>query len=115
MPWINTRAEYVARALLNTWVSRQGVPSQVHSDRGGNVETAEILKALYKMLEITKTANYSYRPQTDGMAERMVGTLKNIFWKFCQQNPHNWINCLDQVLFGYHTSCHAATGFSLIS
>ena len=112
IPLRSTQAEYVARALLNCWVSRQGCPSQLHSDRGGNVETAEILKALYKMLEITKTANVAYRPQTDGTAERMVGTLKTMLWKYCQENPRNWTNCLDQVLFAYRTAVHSSTGFS---
>ena len=108
----STQAEYVARSLLNCWISRQGCPSQLHSDRGGNVETAEILKSLYKMLGITKTANVAYRPQTDGTAERMVGTLKTMLWKYCQENPRNWANCLDQVLFAYRTSVHSATGFA---
>ena len=74
IPLRSTQAEYVARALLNTWVSRQGVMDQLHTDRGSNVDGAHILKALYKMLGITKTANFAYRPQTDGTAERMVGT-----------------------------------------
>ena len=112
IPLRSTQAEYVARALLNCWISRQGCPSQLHSDRGGNVETAEILKALYKMLDITKTANIAYRPQTDGTAERMVGTLKGMLWKYCQENPRNWANCLEQVLFAYRTAVHSATGFS---
>ena len=112
IPLRSTKTEYIARALLNTWVSRQGIMDQLHSDRGGNVDSAHILQALYKMLGIHKTANIAYRPQTDGTAERMVGTLKGMLWKYCQSNPHNWVNCLDQVLFAYRTSVHSATGFS---
>ena len=112
IPSRSTRAEYVARALLNIWVSRQGVMDHLHSDRGANVDSALILKALYKMLGIYKTANVSYSPQTDGMAERMVETLKGMLWKYCQENPHTLINCLDQVLFAYRTCVHSSTGFS---
>ena len=112
IPLRSTKVEYIARALLNTWVSRQGVMEQLHSDRGANVDSARILQALYKMLGIHKTANIAYRPQTDGAAERMVGTLKGMLWKYCQSNPHNWVNCLDQVLFAYRTSVHSTTGFS---
>ena len=108
----STQAEYVARAMLNCWISRQCYPSQLHSDRGGNVETAEILKALHKMMGITKTANIAYRPQTDGTAERMVGTLKGMPWKYSQENPRNWANSLDQVLLAYRTGLYSATGFS---
>ena len=78
IPLRSTKSEYIARAFLNTWVSRQSIPSQLHTDRGGNVETAEILKALYKMLNIEKTANIAHRPQTDGTAERAIGSLKNM-------------------------------------
>ena len=95
----STQAEYVARVLLNCWISRQGCPSQFQSDRGGNVETVGILKAL----GITKTANiaYTYRPQTDSTV-----------WKYSQEIPRNWANSLDQVLFAYRTALHSATGFS---
>ena len=59
IPLRNTSAETVARAILNTWVSRQGVMSQLHSDRGGNVDTAHILQALYRILGIDKTSNFA--------------------------------------------------------
>ena len=71
IPLQSTQAEYVARAILNTWISRQGVMDRLHTDKGANVDSAVILKALYKMLGISKSANFAYRPQTDGMAERI--------------------------------------------
>ena len=108
----DTKTEVIARAFLNTWVSRQGVPSQVHSDRDGNLDTAKLIKAVYALLDITKSRNCSYRPQTDGHAERAISTVKNLLWKYCQENPTNWVNCLDQVLFAYRTSVHSTSGFS---
>ena len=108
----STKVEWVAKAFVDIWICRQGIPTQVHSDRGGNVETSEIIQNVYKLLGIRKTANLSYRPQTDGAVERLIRTLKNIIWKFCQKNPKNWINCLQQIMFAYRTSVHASTGFS---
>ena len=108
----DTKAVYVARAFLNTWVSRQSVPCQLMSDRGGNVDTAKIIKEVNKMLNITKTHNYSYRPQTNAIAERVIGTIKNMLWKFCQENPKDWVTLLDQVMFAYRTSVHSTTGYS---
>ena len=63
-------------------------------------------------MSITKTANIAQRPQTDGTAERMVGTLKGMIWKCSHENPQNWANSLDQVLFTYRTALHSATGFA---
>ena len=112
IPLRDTKVEHVAKAFVNVWCCRQGLPSQVHTDRGGNVDTAELIKAVYDMLKITKSSTTSYRPQSDGGVERLNKSIKNILWKFCQKNPKDWIDCLDQVMFAYRTSVHSATGFS---
>lgn len=108
----STTVEVVAKAFVDTWVCRHGVPIQVHTDRGGNLETADLIKAVYKHLGIVKTANQSYRPQTDGCVERMNKTIKTMLWKYCQNNPKAWVDSLDQVMFAYRTSVHSSTGFS---
>ena len=108
----DTKAETIARVFLNTWIARQGVPCQLHSDRGGNVDTAKILQEVVRMLNVTKTRNYAYRPQTNAHAERVIGTIKNMLWKFCQENPKNWVTLLDQVMFAYRTAEHSSTGYS---
>ena len=112
IPLRDTKVEHVAKAFVNIWCCRQGLPSQVHTDRGGNVDTADLIKAVYDMLKITKTSNTAHRPQTDGGVERLNRTIKNMLWKFCQKNPKDWVDCLDQVMFAYRTSVHSATGFS---
>ena len=112
VPLRDTKAETIARIFLNTWISRQGIPCILHSDRGGNVDSATILGETMKMLNITKTRNFSYRPQSNGVVERLIGTIKNMLWKFCQENPKDWINLLDQVMFAYRTSIHTSTGHS---
>ena len=112
IPLTSTKVEHIARAFLNTWICRQSVPSQLHSDRGANLATGKIIQEVYKMLSITKTMNCSYRPQTDGHVERVIGTLKNLLWKYCQENPTNWLNCLNQVMFAYRTTIHSTTGYS---
>ena len=112
IPLRDTKAEYVAKQFLNVWVSRQSLPSIVMTDRGGNVDTAHILKVVYELLQIDKHSTLSYRPQSDGQVERLNQTIKNMLWKYCQENPRNWIACLDQVMFAYRTSVHSATGYS---
>ena len=112
IPLRDTKAETVARAILNVWCSRQSIMCQIHSDRGGNVDTAKIIKEVIKLLNVTKTHNCSYRPQTNAQAERVIGTIKNMLWKFCQENPKKWITLLDQVMFAYRTAVHSGTGYS---
>ena len=112
IPLRDTKVEHVAKAFVNVWCCRQGLPAQVHTDRGGNVDTADLVKAVYDILKIDKTSTTSYRPQSDGGVERLNKSIKNMLWKFCQKNPKDWIDCLDQVMFAYRTSVHSATGFS---
>ena len=108
----DTKVEYIAKAFVNRWCCHQGLPSKLHTDRGSNLDSAGLIKAVYDMLNITKTANTSYRPQTDGGVERLNRSIKNMLWKFCQENPKSWVDCLDQVMFAYRTSVHCMTGFS---
>ena len=112
IPLRDTKAETIARVFLTDWCTRQGLCHQLHSDKAGNLHTGNILRALYKMLNIFKTANIAYRPQTDGTAERMIGTLKSALWKYCQENPRDWISRLDLIVWGYRSSVHASTGHS---
>ena len=60
---------------------------------------------------IEKTATTAYRAQSNGGVQRFNGTLKGLLWAYCQDNPKNWFNCLDQVLFAYRTTVHSATGY----
>ena len=112
IPLRSTNVEVVAKAFVNTWVCRQGVPTQVHSDRGGNLDTAHFIQAVYRILGIEKTRNTAHRPQTDGGVERLNKTVKNMLWKFCQRKPKFWVECLDQVMFAYRTSVSSSTSFS---
>lgn len=112
VPLRNTKVDTIARAVLNQYISRHGIPTAIHSDRGGNVHTADLIQALYKLMGIEKTATTAYRPQSNGGVERFNGTLKGLLWAYCQENPKNWLNCLDQVMFAYRTTVHSATGYS---
>ena len=107
-----TKVETIARVILNQYISRHGIPTAIHSDRGGQLHTADLIQAVYKLMGIEKTATTAYRPQSNGGCERFNGTLKGLLWAYCQANPKNWLNCLDQVLFAYRTSVHSATGYS---
>lgn len=112
IPLRSTTVDVVARAVLNHYISRHGIPTAIHSDRGGSVHTADLIQALYKLMGIEKTVTTAYRPQSNGGVERFNGTLKGLLWSYCQENPRNWLACLDQVLFAYRTTVHSSTGYS---
>ena len=112
IPLRSTKVENIAKAILNTYISRYSVPTVIFSDRGGNVETAHVIKALYKLMGITKEATTSYRPSEDGGVERLNSTIKNLLWNYAQSDPRDWYDSLDQVLFAYRSAIHSSTGYS---
>ena len=80
IPLRSTTVDVVALAvlLLSKYISRHDIPTALHSDRGGSVHTADLIKALYKLMGIKKTVTTSYRPQSNGGCDRFNGTLKEL-------------------------------------
>ena len=111
VPLQDTKSATIARAFLDNWIARHGVPIQCHSDRGPNF-TAEIMNIVHKLMGIHRTFTCAYRPQSDGAAEAAVKIIKNLLKGFCMQNPEKWPLLLQQCLFAYRTSKHSSTDYS---
>ncbi|MBW0492980.1 hypothetical protein O181_032695 [Austropuccinia psidii MF-1] len=71
-------------ALLfwNNIISTCGVPRIIISDRDPKF-TSEFWTNLYYMLGTQFLFSTAYRPQTDGLSERMVQTMEDIITTFC--------------------------------
>merc|ERR1719326_2603701 len=61
----NTDSEHVARVLIERWVSYFGVPLQINSDAGANL-ISDLMKHLYKLLNIKMSHSLPYVPQQNG-------------------------------------------------
>ncbi|MBW0568733.1 hypothetical protein O181_108448 [Austropuccinia psidii MF-1] len=59
-----------------------GVPKILLSDRAPKL-TSEFWTKLYDMLGTKLAFSTAYLPQTDGLAERMSQTMKDILRRFC--------------------------------
>ncbi|GFT53232.1 retrovirus-related Pol polyprotein from transposon 412 [Trichonephila clavipes] len=68
-PIPDQEAPTVAEAVVQHWISRYGVPLQLHSDQGRNFVSA-VLKGVCEVLGIDKTKTTPLHPQSDGMVER---------------------------------------------
>ncbi|GFU03784.1 retrovirus-related Pol polyprotein from transposon 412 [Trichonephila clavipes] len=66
----------VAEVLVKRWISRFGVPLQLHSDQGRNFDSA-VCKRLCEILAIDKTRTTALHLQSDGMVERFNCTILN--------------------------------------
>ena len=66
----------IARALLDNWCCRYGVPERFHSDGASNVN-GNVIQELCKLIGTCKSKSSRLHPQGDGQAEAFVKILKN--------------------------------------
>lgn len=104
----NQEAKTVAEVFLKNWVSRFGVPLELHSDQGRNFES-EVFKELCEVLGIKKTRTTPLHPQSDGMVERFNRTLEEHLRKVVSDNQKDWDKHIDLFLMAYRSSVHDTT------
>ena len=98
----------IARLLVEQFVSRHGVPSQLLSDRGAAF-LSNLLRELCTVMGIKKVNTTAYHPQTDGLVEHFNLTLTGILTKTTEKGVRDWDTSLSYVLFAYHASMQSST------
>ena len=101
----------VADALVTNFILRFGVPLQLHSDQGPNFE-AKLFGDVCSLLGICKTRTTPYRPQSDGLTERMNRSLQDMLAKLVQEDRSNWDDLLPYVMSAYRSTPHESTGIT---
>ena len=71
----DTSADSCARAAVNLWITRFGLPSQISSDRGAQF-TSKLETSVAHLLGVTHKLTTAYHPQSNGMVERFHRTMK---------------------------------------
>ena len=110
-PMKNMETSTIVDILVRQVICQWGVPMFIHSDRGTQFES-ELFQQLCTCLGITKTKTTAYRPQSDGMIERINRTIEEMLSKYVAENQRDWDKYLPLVLSAYRTSTHDSTGFS---
>lgn len=100
IPLVDQSAESVAKALLNGWISKFGVPAIITTDQGRQFE-ANLFSDLSKLLGCQRWRTTSYHPQSNGLIERWHRTLKTAI--MCYENTE-WSDILPLILLGLRTS-----------
>jgi hypothetical protein len=107
IPVPNQEAATVCEALIS-FISRFGIPGEIHSDQGRNFEGL-LVKMLCERFSINKTRTSPYRPQSDGQTERFNRTLIAALSKICNHQG-NWDKLVPLICMYYRASVHSATG-----
>ena len=82
-------ASDVALAYINEIWRLYGLPKHIISDRGPQF-ASKFLKEINNSLGIKLRLSTTYHPQTDGLGERAVQTLKQYLRIYCHDRQHRW-------------------------
>ncbi|GFY23821.1 retrovirus-related Pol polyprotein from transposon 412 [Trichonephila clavipes] len=110
-PIPDQEASTFAEVLVQHWISRFGVPLQVHSDQGRNFYSA-VCKRLCEILAIDKTRTTALHPHSDGMVERFNRTILNSPSLLVSSNQQDWDKKLPFFLLAYMSAVHEITSYS---
>ena len=107
----DARAETVARKLVEEFISRFGVPNEIHSDQGSNFKS-HLFAEVCVLLGVTKTRTTPYNPKSDGMIERFNRTLINMVAILLGDDTtqKTWDEHLAVATSAYRSSPHESTG-----
>ncbi len=102
-------ADSVASGIVEI-VCRTGIPSKMLTDRG-TVFTSRVCERVCEVLGVDKIHSSPYRPQTNGVLERLHGTLKPMLAK-AREKGVDWSLFLPLALYAIRQIVHTSTGFS---
>ena len=104
-------AHVIAKLFVHEIIGRHGAPRTLLSDRGHNF-LSKPLKEICRLVNNEKVFTTSYHPQTDGLVERLNGTLLHSLSKYVSSDEKHWDEHLPSVLSAYRVSPSEATGDS---
>ena len=107
----NHEATTVARALVDGFFTRFGMPKELHSDQGREFES-KVFQETCRLLGIKKTRTTPLRPQSAGLVERFNKTLTQGLAKYCSSNQRDWDEHLSTLLMAYRSAVHEATAYT---
>ncbi|KAK8779210.1 hypothetical protein V5799_019450 [Amblyomma americanum] len=100
----STSSKHYLDFLTNRWIPRFGVPSIIITDQARgfvNKRTAQV----HHRLGIQHVNSPPYWPQSNGLIERMVGTLKQVLRKVIS-NSESWKKELPKATFAINVTKH---------
>ena len=105
----NHTAYTVADTLVTQFITRYGVPAQIHTDQGREFESA-LFRELAQLLHIEKTRTTPYSPQSDGLVERANRTILSLLRTFVNEQQDDWDDWLPYIMAAYRSSVQETTG-----
>jgi len=107
----NVQSYVIAKLLYDEIICRHGIFRVLQTDGGSNYNS-KLINHLYKICNIKKQTSTVYRPQTQGLPERLNSTLVTALGKFVNDSETDWDEYLNSFTFAYITLPQESTGYS---
>jgi len=108
VPMSNIDSENVARVLIERWIAYFGCPMEIHSDKGSNL-VSELIRNVYRLLNIKQSNSLPYVPRQNGAAEKLVSTLKGMVSHFAVSKPKMWDSILPLSVLAFNNQFSSTT------
>jgi transposase InsO family protein len=92
-----------AQIFINEIIAKYGPPRVLISDNGGEFVSGA-LNEVYKTMKVQRIVSAQYHPQSNGLVERLNGTMKQIVNSLTVANPADWAYMLPLAMHAYNTS-----------
>ncbi|GBG63471.1 hypothetical protein CBR_g38089 [Chara braunii] len=100
-------APELARLLHTGWITNQGVPEDIVSDRDTRFMSAFWTSLMAESGTTMKPSSARHR-QTDGQTERAHQTAQMMLRTLIRPDQKDWVDRLPDIEFAYNTSVHPA-------
>lgn len=109
----NINEQITAAFLFNCIVKDFGVPSYILTDRGANFKS-DYVHTFLKWMGCKPLTTTAFRPQVNGLCERMNQTIVEVLSKICQDQDmlDRWDECLTHAILAIRSTPNDATRYS---
>ena len=110
-PLRNIEAQTVAETFVHEFVSRFGVPQELHTDQGTQFQS-RVMNEICKILGIHKTRTTPFHPMSDGLVERFNRILESMLSLCVKTNQRDWDKFVPLVTMAYRSTPQESTQVS---
>lgn len=111
IPIQSTSSQTIVNAIMSHWIAVFGTPKSLLSDNASYFKS-ESYQNFCKNMEIDAVYSSPYYPQTNGHAERLVKTMKNMLYPTLESANSTWDTLLPLVSASINSLDCVATGYS---